>query len=352
VQLELVPHVLELRYAQPFKIARWDAELDTDTTVVVELRTADGRRGLGEAAADPFFGETPGTVQAVLPLLVDALKPLPAPPEDLGGARAWLQRASDALAAAIGHNGGAKCGVDCALHDLVAQQLGIPLYELVGGKALGEPTDFTLGIDTPEVVAANAAKHRDFPALKVKVGGADDVAALEAIREVYGGPLRVDANTGWSYEQALGLLPRLAELGVELVEQPLHPRHDDLLAPLQERSPIPIVVDESLGDGHDLERVRGIAGVNVKLTKCGGLGPATRLVARAKELGLRVLLGCTDVTSVGVAAAAPLASEVDWVDLDAPLLLAEEPFTPLHLDGEKRWRLAETPGLGVSFRDV
>lgn len=351
MQLELVAHTLELRYTQPFKIARWDSELETDTTVVVELRSPDGRTGLGEAAADTFFGETPGTVQAVLPLLVRSLEPLGEPPTNRGEALEWLRSTSEAMEDAIAHNRGAKCGVDCALHDLVAQRLGLPLHELLGTAPLGAPTDFTLGIDEPAAVAENARRHADFPALKLKLGSDQDLELVDAVRRVYTGPLRVDANTAWSFDDALALLPRLADRGVELVEQPLHPRDDPTLPALQAQSPIPIVVDESVGDEYDLDRIRGVAGVNVKLTKCGGVGPALRLIERARESGLRVLLGCTDVTSVGTAAAAPLASLVDWVDLDAPLLLADEPFTPLTLDQDKRWQLPDRPGLGVTFCD-
>jgi L-alanine-DL-glutamate epimerase-like enolase superfamily enzyme len=255
------------------------------------------------------------------------------------------------MAAAIGHNGAAKCALDIALHDLVGKRLGLPVAALIGVHGEIPPTDFTLGIDEPEVVAERARRAADFPALKVKVGGPTDVATVRAVRSVFGGPIRVDANTGWSPDAARDLLPELERLGVELIEQPFPAHRLDDLRALQARSPLPLVADESAVTIDDLDGLVGVvAGVNVKLAKCGGIGPAKRMLGRARELGFRTFLGCMEETSVGIAGSAVVASLADWVDLDGCLLLADDPFEGLDLDADHRWRLTDRPGLGLTRR--
>jgi L-alanine-DL-glutamate epimerase-like enolase superfamily enzyme len=163
--------------------------------------------------------------------------------------------------------------------------------------------------------------------------------------------LRVDANTAWLTEQAAALVPELARLGVELVEQPFPARHLAELRWLRERSSLPILADESVVDEADLAMLDGVVdGIVVKLAKCGGVGPALRLMHRARSQGLKVMLGCMVETSLGVAAAAAIASEADWLDLDGCLLLADDPFEGLELDASCRWRLTRQPGLGIRRR--
>jgi L-alanine-DL-glutamate epimerase-like enolase superfamily enzyme len=272
-------------------------------------------------------------------------------PDDVADVREWLRRASAAMDAAIGHHGGAKCGLDIALHDLAGKRLGLPLYELLELPPEIPPTDFSIGLDEPAVVAERAARAARFPALKIKVGGPSDLDTLEAVRAVYSGPIRVDANTGWEPEQAARTVPELVRLGVELIEQPFPAHELGQLRWLQERSALPIVVDESAVTERDLGHLAGVvAGVNVKLTKCGGVGPAARMLRRAQELGLKRMLGCMEETSVGIAAGAAVASLADWIDLDGNLLIANDPFGGLELDEACRWRLTDRPGLGVAPR--
>jgi L-Ala-D/L-Glu epimerase / N-acetyl-D-glutamate racemase len=273
-------------------------------------------------------------------------------PGELEAMRGWLERSALAMDAAIAHHGGAKCGLDIALHDLAARRLGVPLYELLGTSADIPPTDFSIGLDEPSVVAERAARAAHFPALKIKVGGPKDVETLEAVRAVYSGPIRVDANTGWRAEDGARLLPELSRLGVELVEQPFPAHEHAQLRWLQERSPLPIVADESAVTERDLPLLVGVvAGINVKLTKCGGVGPALRMLRRARELGFRTMLGCMEETSVGIAAAAAVASLAEWIDLDGNLLLADDPFEGLELGRDSRWRLPDRPGLGLRRRE-
>ncbi|MFL5726302.1 MAG: dipeptide epimerase [Chloroflexota bacterium] len=339
--------VLHLSLRDPFVIARSDHDAGHSvTTVIVELR--DERYpdlvGIGEGYPDRFYGETAATIVAVLPHLVAAV----GEPELTADG---LLSAGDAIGRAIAHNGGAKCALDIALHDLAGKVAGMPVHRLLGLSSDIPPTDFTIGIDEPAVVAQRASRAARFPALKIKVGGGADLATLGAVRGVYDGPIRVDANTGWSLDEAIGLLPDLVDLGVELVEQPFPARRLDELRRLQDVSPLPIVADESSVTIEDLDGLVGIvAGVNVKLAKAGGVGPAARMLARARELGFRTFLGCMEETSVGIAASAAVASLADWVDLDGNLLLADDPFAGLELGTDCRWRLSAQPGLGLSRR--
>ena len=345
--LRLTSEVLTLDLRDPFRIARSDHGAGRSvTTVIVELTSDDHPEvvGLGEGYPDRFYGETAETIAAVLPILLEAVGPLEPSP-------VWLVKAGERMAAAIAHHGAAKCALDIALHDLVGKILGVPIGELLGLDGPIPPTDFTLGLDEPAVVAERAVRAARFPALKIKVGGRADLATLEAVRAVYGGPLRVDANTGWQPDDAVVLLPELERLGVELIEQPFPARRLDQLRWLQERSSLPIVADESAVTIDDLDGLVGaVAGVNVKLAKCGGVGPARAMLTRARELGFRTFLGCMEETSVVIAASAAVASLADWVDLDGNLLIADDPFEGLILDADCRWRLGAEPGLGLRRR--
>ncbi|HEU0235650.1 MAG TPA: dipeptide epimerase [Candidatus Limnocylindrales bacterium] len=339
--------VLRLPLRDPFVIARAEHGAGRSiTTVLVELR--DDRHpakiALGEGYPDPYYGETPATIAAVTPLLLDAVGEPELTPDELAAAAARMD-------AAIAGHGAAKCALDIALHDLAAQVAGLPLHAFLGLPAVIPPTDFTLGLDEPAVVAERARRAAHFPALKIKVGGPADVATLEAVRAVYAGPLRVDANTGWTPDVARTLLPDLVRLGVELIEQPFPARRLDWLRNLQAMSDLPIVADESAVRIDDLDGlVDVVAGVNVKLAKCGGVGPAARMLARARELGFRTFLGCMEETSVGIAASAAVASLAEWVDLDGNLLLADDPVAGLELGPDCRWLLSNRPGLGVHRR--
>ena len=345
--MKLTHEVLHLPLRDPLRIARADHGMgDTITTVVVELSDDrfPGVVGLGEGYPDRFYGETPETMAAVFPLLLEALG-------EVEASEVGLVAADHAMERAIRGHGGARCALDIALHDLIGKVVGQPVYALRGLSAVIPPTDFTVGIDEPAIVGQRAARAAHFPALKIKLGGPQDLETLEAVRAVFTGPIRVDANTGWEPEEAVAFIPELVRLGVELIEQPFPARRLDQLQWLQERSVLPIVADESCVLPEDLEGLVGVvAGVNVKLAKCGGIGPAKRMLERARQLGFSTFLGCMAETSVGIAGSAVVASLVDWVDLDGPLLLADDPFQGLELGSDFRWILPTGPGLGLTRR--
>jgi L-alanine-DL-glutamate epimerase-like enolase superfamily enzyme len=359
VTLRLTHEVLRLALQDPFRIARMDHVGEVGwqgiTTVVVELR--DERFpdvvGVGEGYPDKFYGETPESMAAVFPYLMSFTDSITIDLEDDESARQHLEYVAANWESSLRGNGAAKCALDIALHDFAGKVLGIPVHQLLDLSADIPPTDFTIGIDEPAVVAERARRVAHFPALKIKCGGPHDLATLEAVRAVFDGPIRVDANTGWTRADAEALLPALVDLGVELIEQPFPARAYRDLAWLQELSSLPIVADESCVQLEDLDALVGVvAGVNVKLAKCGGIAPARSMLERARELGFRTFLGCMEETSVGIAGSAAVASLADWVDLDGCLLLADDPFEGLELDADHRWILTDRPGLGLTLRNA
>lgn len=294
----------------------------------------DGLVGRGEAAPVYYRGETPATASAFLSQATGRLGEDPFALEDT-------------LAGLSGDAAG-RSALDAALHDWVGRRLGVPVWRLLGLSRRAPVTSYTLGLDTLEGTRSRARRASSFRALKVKVGGADDLARLEAIREESDAVLRVDANEGWTLEAARELVPALVGLGVELIEQPFPAADLESFRALRELDPLPpVIVDEGCHDLSDVAKVAGYAdGINVKLAKSGGLREAVRMVHAARALGLSVMIGCMVESQLGVAPAAQIASLADWVDLDGHLLLADEPFRGLQLE-DGRVLPSDGPGLGV-----
>jgi L-Ala-D/L-Glu epimerase len=237
-----------------------------------------------------------------------------------------------------------------AVHDLAARALGVPVHRLLGVDTARMPiTSFSIGIDTPEVVAAKVREADDYHVLKVKVGTPDDRAIIGAVRSVTRKPIRVDANEAWKDPaEALAHIEWLAAQGVELVEQPMPAADLEAARWLRARSPLPLIADEAVLSGAELVRIAdAYHGVNVKLMKHGGIAPTLDLIAVARALGLQVMIGCMIESGLGIAAAAHIAPLCDWVDLDGNLLLAEDPF-PGHPVVDGRLALRDAPGLGVA----
>ncbi len=339
--MKLEWEVLRLRPEHPFRISRSTEREVERTWVRVEH---DGLEGWGEAAPSGFYDEDAGTVDRALAAMRPAVETAP-DPEGLEALEAELARRAPEGAAA-------RAAVSAALHDLVGKRLGRPLWRLWGLDPGGTPvSSFTLGIDEPEVVARKARAASGWPILKVKLGvdAERERAILEAVRsEAPGATVRVDANAGW--EDAATALERidvLAEHDVEFVEQPLDPGDREGHRRLKRDSPLPVVLDESCLVAADVPSLADQAhGVNVKLAKCGGPREALRAIHAARACGLRVMLGCMVESTLGVAPAMHLAPLVDWVDLDGPALLAEDPFRGPTLE-EGRIGLGDEPGLGV-----
>lgn len=329
--MQIEYQTLELRLRHTFHIAHGAS----DTRRNVVLRIGDG---LGEAAPVAYHGESAEAVTETLAGWQAELARLDDP-----SAISWiLERCQGSRAT--------RAAVDLALHDALGKRLGCPVYQLLGLSKLPlPPTSFTIAITAPDELAARVREAAAYPILKIKLGTDRDLEIVRTIRDVAPNTtLRVDANAGWTVEQALRLIPQLAELGVELIEQPL-PVDDfeGLRALKRARLPIPIIADESVKTPADVVRLAdAVDGVNIKLMKTGGIQGALAAIQTARSCGLKIMLGCMVETSLGATAAAQLGGLVDWLDLDGPLLIANDPFTGLQFDGACI-SLPDAPGLGV-----
>jgi L-alanine-DL-glutamate epimerase-like enolase superfamily enzyme len=338
--LTLSAEVVTLHTKHPFVIARGGRS--AYEVVWVRLTDGDGIEGWGEASPSSYYGETAQTVLNVLDTLSEHL---PDDPFDLEGAEQRFERA-------VPKNGAARAALSAALHDLVGKRFGQPLWRLWGLDPTRAPqSSFTIGIDTPERVRRKIAEAEEYPILKIKLGTDHDEDILRTIRDATDKPIRVDANAGWTREQALGMLPVLKAYGVELLEQPLVPDDLEGIAAVRRASPgIPVVVDESCIVATDIPKVAGaVDGINIKLAKCGGLREALRMIATARAHGLLVMVGCMIETSIGITAAAHFTPLVDVADLDGAALTADDPFTGASI-ARGRITLPTGPGLGVARR--
>ncbi len=323
----------------PFKIAR--SEHATYDHLLVRLEH-DGDVGWGEAAPSARYGETAATVEGALKAL---LPHLGEDPYDLAGVEARLNRT-------LWDNASAKTAISAALHDLLGKRHDLPLYRWLGLSLDAiPPTSFTIGIGSEEEMAAKVEEADPYPILKIKMGFEGDVEVLETIRGMTGKPIRVDANEGWTRDEALARIPALEDLEVELLEQPLAAHDREGLARVSAATSIPVVADESCRTTADLESLLGVVDVvNVKLAKTGSILEAYRLMTAAKALHFGVFLGCMVESSLGIAAAAHLAPLADWVDLDGHLLLSDDPFEGLRFEDGRVLPDPDAPGLGVGRR--
>ncbi|HEU5288633.1 MAG TPA: dipeptide epimerase, partial [Candidatus Limnocylindria bacterium] len=322
----------------PFQISR---AVRTEKRVVVVELDEGGRISRGEGSPDPFFGETSESIEADVRTSVGLI------PEDPGDLATLKRRLDERFP----HGGAAACALDVLGHDRAAQAAGVPLRTFLGvGAGDAPPTSFTIGIAEPAVMAdrAAAAAAKGFSVLKVKLGHGDDDTVLAGIRERFRGTIRVDPNAAWTPDEAPERIRRIVRYGIEFVEQPTPPADIDGLRRVRERSELPIVADEAAVRVHDVERLATAGdGINVKLQKSGGVAEARAMIARAHELGLRVMLGCRAAeTSVAIAAAAHLAPSVEWADLDGNLLIVDDPFRAVPVVSG-RFVFSDRPGLGV-----
>lgn len=242
--------------------------------------------------------------------------------------------------------------LDIAGWDLFGKMRRQPLYKLWGLDTQQAPiTDFTIGIDTTEKMLEKM-KATPWPVYKIKVGVPDDIERVTALRQHTAATFRVDANAGWTVEEALQKIPVLKELGVEIIEQPLAKDNWEGMKLLMEKSTLPLIADESCVFSQDVAKCAGhFHGINIKLTKCSGITPALKMIREAREKGLSIMVGCMNETTVGSAAIAHLAPLLDYVDMDGPLLLAEDIATGLSYDFGK-FQIPDKPGLGIQLKEI
>lgn len=243
----------------------------------------------------------------------------------------------------------AKSAIDIALHDWIGKKLGVPLYKLFGVDPKDAlVTDFSIGIDTPEMTKQKVREAEPFPVLKVKVGLDKDEATMEAIRSVTKKPLRVDANEGFkSKEEAIRKIRWLEGQGVELIEQPLPAAQLEEQRWVHKQVHLPIFADEACLHPSDIPKLAdAYDGVVVKLDKSGGIQQVLEMIHTARAYGLKVMIGCMVSASVTITAAAHLSPLCDYADLDGNLLIANDPYRGVRVD-RGRLLLPNSPGLGL-----
>ena len=338
--MKITAHLFNLKFRHPFTISK--GTKTHQPTLVVELEHF-GQKGYGEAPAITYYNIT---VEKMM--------------EDLERKKTFIEKFAFTeperywhyLHHLLPNNPFLVCAIDIAAWDLYGKIKNKRLVELWNGDPdKSVMTDYTIGIDSIEKMIAKM-KEKPWPIYKIKVGTADDIAIVKALRNETDATLRVDANAAWDLETALNLIPQLKELGVELVEQPLAKDNREGMKKLYKESSIPLFADEACVFESDVEKCKDhFHGINIKLTKCSGLTPALRMIQKAGELDLKVMVGCMNESTVGSAAIAHLLPFIDYADMDGPLLLEEDVATGVDYN-LGRVSVSSAPGLGIEFKGL
>ena len=330
-------HSFNLAFRHPFTISR--GTKTHQPTLIVELEHR-GLRGYGEAPAISYYHIPVEKMIA-----------------DLEEKRSFIEKFAFTDPERYWHylhhllpaNSFLVCALDLAAWDLFGQIRQQPLYKLWGlDPEKGPLTDFTIGIDTIDKMVEKM-KEKPWPIYKIKLGVPDDIAIMEALRQHTDAVFRVDANSGWTLDEALQKIPLLKDMGVEFVEQPLARDNWDGMKILYKESVLPLIADESCVKEEDVDKCNGhFHGINIKLTKCSGITPARRMIEKARSYGMKVMVGSMNESTVGSAAIAHLLPGLDYVDMDGPLLLKEDLATGISFD-HGRVTVPRGPGLGIRY---
>lgn len=326
-----------LRLRNPFRLSYGVSE----TRQAYWLRLPNDE-GWGEGTIPPYYGVKDEEMEAFWQAAGASKRLLPDDPAEI---ETWVGQSGPAPA---------RCALELALYDRIGRRRALPLYALLGlPRPKPMPTSFTIAIDTPDAMAQMAQENRQMPIIKVKLGSDDDEARLQAIRSARpDARLRVDANAGWTFDEAVRQVQRLEQYDLEMIEQPLPKDQIAAMGELQKLTHLPLVADESVQTLQDVEHLAaaGVRGINLKLMKVGGLSSGLRMLTRARELGLQVMLGCMVETSLGTTAMAHLAGLADWLDLDAPLLVSNDPFDGVTYSASLDLSVPDRPGIGVLIK--
>ena len=330
---------ITLKLRNPFRLSYGTSE----ERLAYWIRLKDDE-GWGEGTIPPYYGVSTDDMEAFWKKASECQVPFPDDPENISS---WVGAEGPAPA---------RCALDIALHDRIARANKMPLYKLLG---LPQPepkiSSFTISIDSPSEMAKKALQASNYSIIKVKLGSDDlDMDRLQAIRDVRPDvKLRLDANSGWTLENALGYIRDLERFDLDMIEQPLSKEDINGMGIIQSQTQIPIVADESVQTMENIEDLAsaGVKGVNIKLMKVGGLSYALQMIKRARQLGLKVMLGCMVETSIGTTAMAHLGSMAEWLDLDASALIANDPFDGMTFDGTGTVNIPDRVGIGVVLKN-
>jgi L-alanine-DL-glutamate epimerase-like enolase superfamily enzyme len=332
-------HAYDLPLAHTFTISR--ESISSQPTLIVEL-TQDGISGYGEATSNKYYGFTIERMARDLAALQPRLEAmqLDDPPA------LW-----SAFQPALADDLFALCALDQAAHDLWGKLRGQPVWKLWGLSIEKIPlSNYTIGIDKIDVMVAKMKEFDGWPIYKVKLGTDHDIEIIRELRKHTQATFRVDANCGWTAQQAIENATKLKELGVEFIEQPLRADRLEDMKRVGKECVLPTIADESCILESDVVKCHqaGFTGINIKLVKCGGLTPARRMIAEARRLDLKVMVGCMTESTVGISAIAQLLPLLDYVDMDGAVLLAEDVATGVRLE-RGRCLYPDAPGNGVSL---
>lgn len=290
------------------------------STPAVIIKLIQGEyEGFGEASLPPYLSETQDSVISFLNRI--KLRDITSFND--------LMNLSDEINSISRNNNAAKASINIALHDLYGKISNQSCYALYGIKKSQLPfTSFTIGIDLPEMLLKKIEEAKSYKILKIKLGTENDREIIDLVRKYTDKPLYVDANQGWKDKySALEFVNYLAESNVLLVEQPFPINNYEDSAWLSERSPLPIIADESIQTIRDIDWVKNcFTGINIKLMKCGGITEAYKMIKKGREANLKIMLGCMTESSCAISAAIQLSSLVDYADLDGNLLILNDPF--------------------------
>ncbi len=335
LKLSYRPYELQLRHV--FTVA---TNSRTTTPVVLTSIEYDGVTGFGEASMPPYLGESHESVLNFLSKVDLEQFSDPFLMEDI---LAYVE-------GVMPGNYAAKASIDIALHDLTGKLMGQPWFRIWGLDPKKAPvTSFTIGIDTADVVREKTLEASAFRQLKIKMGRDNDREMIDVVRSVTDVPVFVDVNQGWKDRNyALEMANYLSERGALFIEQPMPKEQLEDIAWLTERSPLPIVADEALQTVSQLLGMKGIySGINIKLMKCGGMNAAYKMITMARQMDMKILIGCMTETSCAVSAAAQLSPLVDWADLDGNLLISNDIYDGMTVvDG--KIVLPDRPGIGIT----
>jgi len=299
---------------------------DFQRTLIVIL--SDGEyTGYGEAAATIYYGVTVekmiASIKEVEPIIAENIHRTP---EEL-----W-----DLTFPYLKDNPFAQCALDIAMHDLHGKRNGLPLYKMWGLDISNIPlTNYTIGMDTVDTMV-NKIKDFPWPLYKIKLGTKDDIAIVKELRKHTDSVFRIDANAAWTLEQAIKNSEALKELNVEFLEQPLKVNDVEGMQELYKKSSLPLIADESCIIEKDVEKCAPFFhGVNIKLTKCAGITPGRRMIKKARDLGLKVMVGCMTESTVSMSAIGHLLPMLDYVDMDGGLLIRNDIAEGVKVYGNK-----------------
>lgn len=312
--MKLRLHEFQLPLRHEFTISR--GSMSVQPTLIVELEEA-GQHGYGEATSNDYYGVT----LAGLREAIEVVRPRIEAHALADPARLWSE-----LQPALAEHPFALCAIDQAAYDLWGKRHAQPVYRMWGLSPERMPvSNYTIGIDRVEVMVAKMREFPQWPIYKIKLGTPQDLEIVRELRRHTAAVFRVDANCGWTADETLRNAEELSKLNVQFIEQPLPADRWEDMRRLYRESALPLIADESCQAEDDVPRCHErFHGINIKLVKCGGLTPARRMIARARQLGMKVMVGCMTESTVGISAIAQLLPLLDYVDMDGAVLLAQD----------------------------